>query len=192
MDDVVEVEMGEDEESGESGIRTTRKTREPADPTQDEILEHNKTHLPYRSWCKDCARGRGLQLPHHRQDGQEGGLQELHMDFCFMGDENMPGKTMPVLVAKIKGSRMKMSAVIPKKTSGAYISKRLMAFLGETGTMQGDIIVKSDQESAIKKVVTDLGRLRAEAGGGRYVVEHSPVGSSASNGGIERAILSVE
>ena len=41
-------------------------------------------------------------------------------------------------------------------------------------------------------VVTEVGRVRAAAGGGRYIVETIPVGSSASNGIVERAIRSVQ
>ena len=48
------------------------------------------------------------------------------------------------------------------------------------------------QGPAIRSIVEEAGRVRAAEGGGRYVVEQSPVGSSASNGVVERAILSVE
>ena len=53
-------------------------------------------------------------------------------------------------------------------------------------------MVKSDQEEAIKAVVTDVGRLRASGGGGKYVMEHSPVKASAGNGVIEKGIQSIE
>ena len=125
-------------------------------------MEHNKTHLPYRNWCKSCVRGRGLQLPHNAQDGGDG-LPELHMDVCFMGDEDRPGKTIPVLVAKVKESRMKMSAVVLAKSSGRYISRRVLEFPRETGHEQGDIIVKSDQEAAMKVIINEVGRARAAA-----------------------------
>ena len=38
----------------------------------------------------------------------------------------------------------------------------------------------------------DVGKLRAAAGGGRYVVENSPVGSSASNGVVERHVQTIQ
>ncbi len=40
--------------------------------------------------------------------------------------------------------------------------------------------------------MSEVGRIRAAGGGGRYIVESSPVGSSGSNGVVERAIRSVE
>ena len=52
-------------------------------------------------------------------------------------------------------------------------------------------MVKSDQEPTIKEVVNDVGKLRAAGGGGKFVIENSPVGASASNGVIERGIQSI-
>ena len=55
------------------------------------------------------------------------------------------------------------------------------------------MIVKSDQESSINSLVDEIGRMRAaEGSAGRWVKEHFPVGSSASNGIVERAVQSVE
>ena len=67
-----------------------------------------------------------------------------------------------------------------------------MAFLIEIGCAFGDLLVKSDQEAAIMSIVEQVGRLRAANGGGKFVVENSPVGASASNRVVERAIQSVE
>lgn len=49
-------------------------------------------------------------------------------------------------------------------------------------------MAKSDQESAIKSPVDEMGRQRSARGGGLWVVERGPVGSSASNGTVERAL----
>ena len=44
----------------------------------------------------------------------------------------------------------------------------------------------------MKAIITEVGRVRAAAGGGKMIVESSPVGQSQSNGVAERAISSVE
>ena len=47
--------------------------------------------------------------------------------------------------------------------------------------------MKSDQEPAIMTLIAEISKLRAEKGGiGRTIEEASPVGSSSSNGVIER------
>ena len=33
--------------------------RAPREPTEEERMRHEATHLPYRSWCVHCVRGRG-------------------------------------------------------------------------------------------------------------------------------------
>ena len=55
--------------------------------------------------------------------------------------------------------------------------------------MEGRIIIKSDQESAVNRLVKDLVEARAE---GKSVVEESLVGSSGSNGVVERTVQAVE
>jgi hypothetical protein len=49
-------------EEGEAGARAARKMLNPALPSPDEVMEHNKTHLPFRNWCRHCARGRGVEM----------------------------------------------------------------------------------------------------------------------------------
>ena len=106
-------EDGKDEEEEESGARTTRKAIDPLMPSSDVVMEHYKTHLPYRNWCKHCVSGRGLQMPRRAQPVLDDALPEVHMDLCYMGDEARPGKTVPMLVAKVKRSGMKLATVLP-------------------------------------------------------------------------------
>ena len=53
----------------------------------------------------------------------------------------------------------------------------------------GSIIIKSDQEPPVKRLVKDLVQARTE---GKSVVEESPVGSSGCNGEVEKAVQAVE
>ena len=67
-----------------------------------------------------------------------------------------------------------------------------MAFMEEVGCSHGDVVAKSDQESSIRALVEAVGQMKGIKGSGRWIVEHSPVGSSQSNGIIERAVQSIE
>jgi hypothetical protein len=178
------------------GERRTIKVKDPCEPSAEEVAEHCLTHLPFRSWCRFCCRGRGIEMPHRRKaEGEERLLPEVHFDFCFLGNEGKKdevGETLPVLVVREVATKMTMSAAVPSKSTGTFIARRVVAFLKEIGLAQCDMIVKSDQEPAITSIVAEVGRVRAAAGGGRYIVETSPVGSSGSNGIVERAIRSVE
>ena len=60
MKDCVDCDSDEEQESGK---RATVKMNDPSMPSKAEREEHEKTHLPYRSWCRHCVLGRGKELP---------------------------------------------------------------------------------------------------------------------------------
>ena len=51
-----EILEGEEVQQGE---RKTSKMNDPKEPTSEERKVHELTHLPFRSWCRHCIRGRG-------------------------------------------------------------------------------------------------------------------------------------
>ena len=73
-------DMREDEEDlfGEEDFEDSEEAKELPNvipichkkPTVSEIVAHNRSHTPYRSWCKHCVAGRAPNLPHRprRQD----------------------------------------------------------------------------------------------------------------------------
>jgi hypothetical protein len=188
LENAVESEFGEID----AGAREVKKMLDPKKPRADEIEEHCITHLPFRNWCSHCISGRGVGAPHYAGKG-DSGMSEMHMDFMFIGQEGEPGVTVPVLVVRERSTRMTMAAVVPTKSTGTFVAKRVLAFMHEVGIAYGDLVVKSDQEPAIKSIINEVGRMRAASGcSGRYIDEDSPVGSSASNGVIERAVQSVQ
>ena len=87
---------------------------------------------------------------------------------------------------------MTLAAAGPSKSTNSHVARRIVAFMREIGVAHGDLLVRIDQEPAIRSIVEEACRVRAAEGGGRHIVEQSPVGSSACNGLVERAILSVE
>ena len=92
------------EDETENGSRTVKKVQDPREPSKEERVQHGMTHLPYRSWCRHCVRGRGKQMP-HQAGSQEMSMSEVHMDFAFLGREDDPQKTMAVFVAKEEGPK---------------------------------------------------------------------------------------
>ena len=72
-----------------------------------------------------------------------------------------------------------LSTVVARKSTGEWVCPKLMAWLRELGLEFVDIIVKADSEPALKS-------------GPKMITENSLVGSSKSNGAVERAIQSVQ
>ena len=78
-------------ESSDSRIRTVKVKIRPATPTQEEILEHEVTHWPYRAWCRYCvaACGRRDAHPSCGAEGRDDGVATLAVDYCFFNDEQI-------------------------------------------------------------------------------------------------------
>ena len=47
--------MTEEHVQEDMGIEMSAGKIEPVLPSEEEIEEHKRTHLPYRSWCKHCT-----------------------------------------------------------------------------------------------------------------------------------------
>jgi hypothetical protein len=98
--------------------REVRKMHDPKMPTKDEVEMHRLTHLPYRSWCEECVKGRGVEMPHwSRRGGVEEGSPEFHLDFCFPGEEAGEG-LLTVLVVRERRGKMTLASVVPTKSTG--------------------------------------------------------------------------
>ena len=181
----------EEDEGPTTEDRKPKKIADPRRPRKEEVEAHELTHVPYRSWCEVCVRGRGKSRP-HTAGRQERGLPELHFDYMFVGPEDQPGKCKTCLVIREVETRMSLAIMVPTKGRDAYVADRAVAFLEELGCLSGDVVTKSDQEPSMKALVNQVGMLRASKGTGRWIIEHSPVGESQANGVVERGVQSIE
>ena len=127
-----DVEVGRESEEEGGGVRRPRKMLDPKAPSEEERKEHELTHLPFRSWCRHCVRGRGKEEPCRKTQGDGSDIPELHMDFMFMGEEE-GGATLTILVAKERSSRALVATVVPKTSHGTWMGKRLLAWTRELG-----------------------------------------------------------
>ena len=60
------------EEVGDEEAILAKALPSPTQRTRKEIQEHVLTHLPPRSWCRHCLRGRGTSHPHFRSKTEGG------------------------------------------------------------------------------------------------------------------------
>ncbi len=97
---------------------------------------------------------------------------------------------MIILVARERATKMTAATVVPNKgATDAFAARRTGAFIRELGYEFAAIAIKSGQEPAIQSLVEDVRRARGNV---KTMVEQSPVGESASNGVVERAIQTVQ
>ena len=77
----VESEEGRKGQAMPTPMTVSRKERE----------EHELTHLPYRSWCAHCVRGRGRNMPHKHLGGKRDPqtmVPRVSLDYFFLTNKD--------------------------------------------------------------------------------------------------------
>ena len=89
-----DVEADEDAQAqgheGEEEVHHPRGLRDPGQPTQAMIEEHNRSHLPFRPWCAACVYGKAKRKPSLRIMGSysHSCLPRVRMDYAHLTDES--------------------------------------------------------------------------------------------------------
>ena len=133
----------------------------PGQPSAIAMAKHKCTHIPFRSWCKHCVRGRGRDRQHRLITGAEGAsnpsaVPRVVMDYGFFSTNNQ-GEDCEDDVGTIK-----MTMLIVKETmcgsvwgycvrhkgilQEPWIAKQLVYDFDTIGLASERIIVKNDQE----------------------------------------------
>lgn len=96
-------------EEADNEVRLPVRVHDPMLPNRADIDQHNLTHVPFRSWCEHCVRGRGEGIRREKvRDNPE--QMEARMDFCFTGDEGTD-KKITILAVRERSTKMTMSTV---------------------------------------------------------------------------------
>ena len=155
----------------EAGRRRPDRMAAPEEPTEQERVEHMFTHMPLRSWCRHCFRGRSKEELCRQGQGHPE-HPEVHMDNLLMGKET-GGNTLAVLVAKDRSSRALISTVVARKRTGEFVSKRVVTFMREVGCEKSVVTLKTDNEPMLKAVADVVAKVRANRGAQRTIMENS-------------------
>ena len=62
----------------------------PVLPSKAEVESHNVSHLPFRSWCSACVRGRGLSLGHRKVDAKTKEAEQIPTVSVYYGFFGQP------------------------------------------------------------------------------------------------------
>ena len=121
-------DMREDEEDffGEEDFEGSEEAKELPNvipkchkkPTVSEIVAYNRSHTPYRSWCKHCVAGRAPNLPHRPRRPDQGILKnEIAADYCVLRNAARD-VSQPVLVAHDRRTGIYIAHAVPFKGAG--------------------------------------------------------------------------
>ena len=119
-------------------------------PSETEVEAHNKTHIPFRSWCKWCVSARGANLPHRARPSGQGVLKnEVAADYCFLRDVT-GGPSQPVLVGRDRRTGVFFGHAVPFKGVGVdWIAGQMVRDICKCG-YHGRVALRSDQEPALQ------------------------------------------
>ena len=142
------------------------------------------SHIPFRSWCPHCVRGRGKSYAHrrvHRSDDPDA-VPVISIDYGFLGapgelpSDAVGGAKMPVLVVRDRKSKALFTHLVPSKGVEHFYPEQALCrdikFLGYPS-----VVIKSDQEPSIKAVAEAVKNAFAQSNV-RVQLEHSPKGET--------------
>ena len=87
------------------------------------VASHNVSHIPFRSWCAHCVRGRGKSFYHRKvaHEADDPSRPVVSPDYGFFGAlEEIPadsvgGSKMPVLVVRDRFTKGIFTHLVPSK-----------------------------------------------------------------------------
>ena len=172
----------------------------PYTPSKQERLEHELTHVPFRSWCPHCVGGKAVAMGHYGRRSEvedERRIPVIGLDYAFLqkSDNQDDGEKVEIgevttLVMKDQRSRCVFPVPVPQKgvDPEEYSVRQVLKVLDYVG--YSEVALKCDQEPALAKVIDSV---KIHRGAGTQTnVENSAVGDSQGNGLVERANRSVE
>ena len=169
---ICDVEDGEVRENSDAQLRAEEAAepnvaKAPVLPSREAVESHMVTHVPFRSWCKHCVRGKSKGLPHVRQKPSERQLPTIVCDYMYMRESQHEGEErgMPILVARDAdncelGTGMLFARVVLAKGVNPYAVKAFandIALLGHS-----ELVIKCDQEAPIAALVHAVKEERPE------------------------------
>ena len=111
-----EQDDAQEEEEIDAEDAPVKIARDPGDPTPGERERHNATHIPHRSWCLVCVKGKGKEESHRRQKrGDESCKPHLWIDYKTFGEEGDYDDKATVLVCKDEITKMKFAHICERK-----------------------------------------------------------------------------
>ena len=183
----------EEEDEG----RQPKMLANPITVSKKQREEHELTHLPYRSWCAHCVRGRGRSTAHKAKKGdtEEEETARVVMDYFYM--HSSVGETdedkCPSIVMVNEKTSERYARVVAKKGVGPEVDwvvrdiAEELKMWGHPGGPQDKLIIKTDGEPAIMALRDQLARMH----GGQTMVETSAKEEHQSNGIAEESVRTV-
>ena len=177
--------------------REARVQPVPRQPTAQERLLHEATHLPFQPWCGHCVAMRSMPDRAESLVDAPRDIPTISYDFCFTGfDEEGKMEDCPAQDAEnrralkcmiIHDTATGSVAAVPCESKGdnKYLGLELMRFIQSLGHTTCEL--RCDAEQATLSLQTAVVRARLRLGM-RAIVRNPAVGAHSSSGYVEKAV----
>ena len=160
--------------------------KNPYNPTHEEKEAHNATHLPYRSWCPVCVQARGREDDHKRdKEKAKDGKVTINIDYKSFGQDIDDDKLTSIIMRDSRTGCTASHICESKGISDSWVVQKLVDDIDAWGYT--DIIMKSDGEPALVKVVEEVKRRRKHS----TIPQNPPAYDPQANGTAEHAVQDV-
>ena len=207
---------GDDEE-----IQKNRVAPNPILPNAAEVEDHRISHLPFRSWCKECVLGKALGEQRGTSSASKSGpsrIAVVGVDYFYMTHDNLfrrdemlrdyprneegeraierarnEGSMVKCLIVRCNATKLVFAHVVPVKgvDEDGHICELVASDIQWIGHSR--LIIKADNEPALQTVVVDtMRRLRIKAEDMETLSKEQPERyESQSKGLIEAGVRNV-
>ena len=129
--------------------------RDPGSASQSEIDEHDKTHLPYRSWCPVCVMAKGKEDGHFPGRSLEGGKPIIAFDYKSFGQALKEDDKVTAIVSRDGVTKcINAHIVTAEGASDAWVIDQILGDIDALGHVE--VILKGDGEPALQQVLKEI------------------------------------
>ena len=177
----------------------------PAEPSPEERLIHEVTHVPYKPWCEYCLGSRARRDSHRSRQGdqEQSAIPCVSLDYfyaCKIGDavsliteikEEHKDKskiTLLVAVERTSGMMRCIPMQTKAKASMVHAAKEVLSFMSYLGL--GEAYVRGDNEPSMVGLVDLIVKARVNAGL-KTLKNPSQMYVHQTNGVAEQALQSI-
>ena len=194
----LEVEIAADAVA--QGSREPKIQPVPKEPSAQEKLLHEATHLPFASWCPHCVTMRAMPDRMENLKDAARDVPSIAFDFCFTGydansnsfvcydKEPESGAALKCMVAHDSHTGSVLAVPCTSKGDVRHLGIELMRFAQSLGHVT--IELRCDQEPSTLSLQRAVINARQRLG--LQTLERNPsVGAHASQGYVEKAVDSI-
>ena len=160
----------------------------PAEPTEEEVREHNMTHIPFKPWCELCIAHKSRQDKHHREDHTSSEHSVVSFDFGYADR----GTDETLILLCIHDRHTKMMHAVPTPSKGGrslpYLSAELCRFVTWLGYQE--VCLRTDNEPATLSLL-EACRKALKGLGVHTMVELVVPGNKEANGAAEVTVQTI-